>query len=465
MTTSSTTKRERNRVAAASLVGTALEWYDFYLYSAAAALVFNKIMFVQSTDPTVATMLAFGTFAAGYLVRPLGGLIFGYIGDKVGRRNVLIMTLLIMGVATTLMAFVPTYAVVGGWAPVILVTLRVIQGIGAGAEFGGASIMSVEFAEPKRRGFLGSFPMVGVFLGLLLSSAAFALVASLPEEQFLSWGWRIPFAASIFMIGVALYIRLRITETPAFKEAQKKQEGKNKEVAPIASVFRHEKRAMLTVLGTQIASNTVSYLNLTFLASYLTKNLGMNSSIGPIVIGVAAAVAMVTVPALAALSDRIGRKAVVLGGIVFCALFVYPYFWIIDSTQSPLWITVAVAAMVGIGVAGTVAPQGAYFAELFTARSRFTGFAFSREFAGATFGGFTPLIAVALVAAAGGQSWLLALYVIATCVVGGTMVALLSPETRHHRLDAVTIEELRGLDDTTTSASESRETNTSRQIV
>jgi MHS family shikimate/dehydroshikimate transporter-like MFS transporter len=446
MSSTEVTRRERVKVAAASMVGTALEWYDFYLYGAAAALVFNKIIFVNS-DPTVATILAFATFAIGYLVRPLGGLIFGRIGDVVGRRSVLVITLLTMGTATLLMAFVPTYEQAGIWAPVILVVLRLVQGIGAGAEFGGAAILSVEYAAPKRRGFLGSWPMVGVFVGLLMSSGAFALVSRLPEDQFLSWGWRIPFAASLLVIAVALYIRLRISESPAFEEAKAKATADETEaVAPISTVFKSEKRGMLVVFGTQIASNTVAYLNLTFLTAYLTGTLGMGSSLGPTVITIAALVTIGTIPLLGALSDRIGRKPVVLGGIVFSALFIYPYFWLIDGTQSEFWITVAVTLSLSLGVAATVGPQAAYFSELFTARARFTGLAFSRELAGATSGGLTPLIAVALVAAAGGESWLLSLYVIGACLVGGLIVGL-GPETLNRKITAISVEELHGEDE------------------
>lgn len=427
------------RTAVAALVGSALEWYDFYLYSTAAALVFNKIIFT-ALDPTAATLAAFGTLAVGYVVRPLGGLIFGRLGDVVGRRTVLVVTLLVMGLSTVLMAFVPTYAQVGLLAPVILILLRVVQGIGAGAEYGGAAILSAENAPPGRRGLWGSFPAIGVYLGLLLASAAFALVTQLPPDQFLSWGWRVPFAASIVVIGVALAIRLRLAESPAFLEAQ--ASGAEATVSPIRDVLRHEKTAGLVLIGSQTPQNVVAYLNLTFMAAYLTGTLKLAASVGPVAVTLGTLATMVTLPLFGALSDRVGRRPVVLFGIGFSAAFVFPYFWIIDGTRATVPITLAIVASLGIGVGAMFGPQGAYFSELFTARSRFTGLAFSREVAGAISGGLTPIIAVALVAAASGSSWLVALFVVASCLIGFVATAL-GPETRGRSLTATTVADLR----------------------
>ncbi|MEU1300688.1 MFS transporter [Streptomyces shenzhenensis] len=426
-------------MAAAALVGSALEWYDFGLYGLAAGLVFNKVIFVNS-DPTVATLLAFATFGVAYFIRPLGGLIFGRLGDIMGRRKILVVTLLVMGISTTLMAFVPTYAQAGIWSPVILVLLRVVQSIGAGAEFGGAAIMSVEHAAARRRGMWGSWPMVGIFLGSVMGSGAFALVASLPEEQFLSWGWRIPFAASALIIAFALWIRLRIPESPAFVEAKPDQQKRT--VAPLSSAFRHEKKGMFVLFGTMVASNTVVYLNV-FLPAYLTGTVNLAPSVAPTAGVVASAATIVTLPLFGALSDRIGRRPVVLGGVAFCALSIYPFFWIVDGTRSPLWITVALVAIFAIGVSAISGPQAAFFSELFTARARYASLAFSREVAGATAGGLTPLIAAALVAAGNGKPWLLSVYVVAACVFGGVVLAL-GPETRGRKLEALTIDELRG---------------------
>ncbi|WP_227998982.1 MFS transporter [Nocardia australiensis] len=433
-------RRETIRVAAASLVGSALEWYDFYLYGTAAALVFNRIIFVNA-NPAVATMAAFATFAVGYFIRPLGGLIFGRLGDVVGRKNVLIITLLVMGTSTALMAFIPTYAQVGIWSPIILIILRAIQGIGAGAEFGGAAILSVEHANPRARGLQGAWPAVGVYLGLLMASATFALITQLPQEQFLAWGWRIPFAASVVVIAVAVFIRLRLSESPAFLEAKEEEEKKAIPVAPLKDVFRFEWKSMVTLIGMQTPQNVVAYINLTFIAAYLTGTLKLANTIGPVAVAVATGTTMVTLPLFGALSDRIGRKPVILFGIGFSAVFVYPYFWIIDNTRSTLGVTLAVVASVGIGVGAMFGPQGAYFSELFTSRSRFTGLAFSREVASALSGGLTPLIAVALVAAASGSPRLVALYVIAACAIG-FLATLVGPETRGRSLRTTSRTEL-----------------------
>ncbi|MFF4752146.1 MFS transporter [Streptomyces sp. NPDC002514] len=428
----------RRRVLLASLVGSALEWYDFYLYGTAAALVFGKVIF-PSFDTTASLLASFGTLAIGYLVRPLGGLVFGRLGDLVGRKKVLILTLLIMGGSTFAMAFVPTYATAGVWAPIILVVLRAVEGLGAGAEYGGAAILASEFSAPRRRGLYGSAPSVGVYIGILMASGAFALVTQLPEDQFLAWGWRIPFAASAVVIGVALFIRMRLAESPAFVEAQERT--REEVVSPVRDVLSSEWRAGLVVFGLQTAQNVVAYLNLTFLAAYLTGTLKLSSSVGPVAVTVGTAVTVLTLPVFGRLTDRVGRKPVALAGAVFSAVFAFPYFWVVDHVRTPLAITLVVVVSMGIGVGCMFAPQAAYYTELFTARSRFTGLALYREIAGAVTGGLTPLIAVALVAAAGGRSWGVSLFVIGACAIGALAVGL-GPETRGRDLSVTTVAEL-----------------------
>ncbi|CAM5630606.1 MULTISPECIES: MFS transporter [Streptomyces] len=436
---SATATAYRRRVLLASLVGSALEWYDFYLYGTAAALVFNKIIF-PSSDPTASLLASFGTLAVGYFVRPLGGLLFGRLGDLFGRKRVLVITLVVMGASTVGMALVPTYGQVGVLAPVLLVLLRAVQGLGAGAEYGGAAILAAEFSQPRRRGLFGAAPSVGVYVGILLASGAFALVTQLPEDQFLAWGWRVPFAASVLVIAVALVIRLRLTESPAFEAAQERSESA--EVSPVREVVRTEWKAGLVVFGLQTAQNVVAYLNLTFLAAYLTDTLELSSSTGPVAVTVGTAVTALTLPLFAHLTDRVGRKPIALAGTVFSGAFVFPYFWIIDHAHTSLTVTLAVVVSMGIGVGCMFAPQAAYYSELFTARSRFTGLALYREVAGAVTGGLTPLIAVALVAATGGRSWSVALFVVASCAIGGLAVGL-GPETRGRDLTATTVDALR----------------------
>jgi MFS family permease len=425
-------------VAAASLIGSALEWYDFYLYGTAAALVFNRIIFVNS-NPTVATLAAFTTFAFGYFIRPLGGLIFGRLGDLVGRKRVLVTTLIIMGSATVLMAALPTYAQVGIWSPILLVVLRLVQGLGAGAEYGGAAIFSVEHANPRRRGLHGAWPSAGVYLGLLLAAGVFAIVTQLPEAQFLAWGWRIPFLLSIVVIVVALIIRLRLTESPAFLAARATEKAP---ATPVKEAFGREKKGMLALVLAQTPQNVVSSVNLAFITAYLAGTLKLANSVGPLAITIGTAVTMLSLPLWGLLSDRVGRRPVLLVGMVFSALFAFPYFWLIDGARTSVAITIAIVASLGIGIGAMFGAQAAYFAELFTAGARFTGLAFSRELAGALSAGTTPLIAVALVAAAGGSSWLVSLFIVLACLIGVVSV-LMTKETRGRNMRATTVDELK----------------------
>ncbi|UPL15897.1 MFS transporter [Microbacterium galbinum] len=441
MNASPTTPTKKNSmlgVGAAALVGSALEWYDFYLYGTAAALVFNRIIFVNS-DPVVATLAAFATFAVGYLIRPLGGLIFGRMGDTLGRKRVLVLTLLIMGVATFLMGLTPSYEQIGIWAPIMLIVLRLVQGIGAGAEFGGAAIFSVEHADPRRRGLHGAWPSAGVYLGLLMASGVFAVVTQLPEDQFLAWGWRIPFLLSAVVVIVALIIRLRLAESPAFVAMQAEEHAP---VSPVKTVFAQEKTGMLTLFLAQLPQNVVSSINLAFITAYLVGNLQLSASVGPVATTIGTAVTMVLLPAFGALSDRIGRRPVILFGIVFSGIFAFPYFWLIGGGEAPALVVMAIVLSLGLGVGAMFGPQAAYFAELFTGGARFTGLAFSRELAGAVSAGTTPLIAVALVAATGGATWAVSLFIVAACVVGAIAV-FFGGETRGRRMSATTVADLK----------------------
>lgn len=436
--TTSTKKNSMLGVGAAALVGSALEWYDFYLYGTAAALVFNRIIFVNS-DPVVATLAAFATFAVGYLIRPLGGLIFGRMGDTLGRKRVLVLTLLIMGVATFLMGLTPSYEQIGIWAPIMLIVLRLVQGIGAGAEFGGAAIFSVEHADPRRRGLHGAWPSAGVYLGLLMASGVFAVVTQLPEDQFLAWGWRIPFLLSAVVVIVALIIRLRLAESPAFVAMQSDEHAP---VSPVKTVFAQEKTGMLTLFLAQLPQNVVSSINLAFITAYLVGNLQLSASVGPVATTIGTAVTMVLLPVFGALSDRIGRRPVILFGIVFSGIFAFPYFWLVGGGEAPALVVVAIVLSLGLGVGSMFGPQAAYFTELFTGGARFTGLAFSRELAGAVSAGTTPLIAVALVAATGGATWAVSLFIVAACVVGAIAV-FFGGETRGRRMSATTVADLR----------------------
>ena len=409
-------------VIVASLVGSALEWFDYFLYGTAAALVFNVIMFPKG-DPFVSTLLAYATFALGFMIRPLGAAFFGALGDRIGRKKVLVLTLIIMGLATTLIGCVPSYESIGVWAPITLVALRLLQGFGAGAEFGGAVIFAAENTA-ARRGFYGAFPGVGVYIGLLLGAGVFALLTQLPQDDFLSWGWRVPFLSSVLLIGLALAIRLKLDETAAFEELQK-QDGVSKQ--PLRDLLRSEKRSLAVVAGSQVAQSGVSYIYQTFVVSYIVSALAMSSSVGPIGVAAAAAVAVFTTPMFGALSDRFGRKRVYLFGALFSAAFAFPFFWLV-TTATTGGVVLAMVLGISIGIACMLGVQGAFFSEMFPAKTRFSGLTLGREISAALSGGLAPVVALALSKWAGGGYWPVALLAIAMSLLTAFAISA-APET------------------------------------
>jgi MFS transporter, MHS family, shikimate and dehydroshikimate transport protein len=410
------------RVVTGALVGTALEWYDFFIYGTAAALVFNRLFFPQA-DPAVGTLTAFLTFGVGFVFRPLGGILFGHIGDRIGRRETLILTTLVMGVSTGVIGLLPTYDSIGVWAPTLLVVLRVLQGLGAGAEFGGASTLLAEHAPPARRGYYTSFAQTGVQIGLVLATVSFLLVGLLPEDQLYSWGWRVPFLVSFALIGVALYVRLRVEESPVFRAMAKEQRVIK---LPVLETLRSYPRNMLIGVGAHIADTAAVYLFATFTVSYATGTLGIPRGTvltGVIVFGV---VVIALQPVYGALSDRIGRKPLNVFSVVFLAAFIFPFFWLL-RTEQPVLVVLALVVATALGVAPMIAVQPAFYAELFGARVRYSGFATSRE-VGAALAGFTPLIAASMITA-DGDPWWVALYMIGLCAI--SLVAFLAaPEMK-----------------------------------
>ena len=418
--------------ARAALVGSTLEWYDFSLYATATALVFNHVMF-PAADPAVGTILAFSTFAVGFLARPLGGVIFGHFGDRLGRKKILVITLLMMGVATTLIGVLPTYESVGILAPALLVVLRIVQGLGAGAEFGGAAVLSVEHAAPQARGVQGSWTVVGVFAGLVLASATFTALLQMPEQAFLEWGWRIPFLGSILIVVVALVIRLRIAESPEFTE-MKKTETVTK--FPLATLVREQKKPLVVVMASQAGQSAVSYVYLTFIIAYATQQLDLSPSVATIAVACAAVAAIITMPLFGALSDRIGRRPVILGGMFFSAAFAFPFFAIADVGTN-LAIIVAMVIGVGIGSAAMLGPSPAYYTELFPPQVRYSGLGLGRELAGALSGGFAPMVAAALVVQSGGASWSVALLLTVVAGVTAAVVWKWGPETLQRQAPVV----------------------------
>jgi MFS transporter, MHS family, shikimate and dehydroshikimate transport protein len=409
-------------VALASLIGTTIEWYDFFLYGTAAALVFNRLFFPNS-DPLMGTLLAFGTFAVGFFARPVGGIVIGHYGDKIGRKSMLVLTLVIMGVATFLIGLLPTYAQIGPWAAVALVVLRLAQGFGVGGEWGGAVLMAVEHAPPGRRGFYGSWPQIGVPAGLALSTAVFAVFSRLPEDQFLSWGWRVPFLVSAVLVGVGLVIRMKIVETPAFSK-MKGQSGEARQ--PIVEVLRAYPREVLLAMGARVAENGAFYIYSAFVLAYWTQQLHMPQ---PLILNAmlfAAICELAAIPFYGALSDRLGRRPVYLFGAVMTAVLAFPLFWLME-TGSVLLMTVAMFVVFMFSHAPMYGPQAAFLSEMFGTRVRYSGASLGAQLASVLAGGLSPIIAAALLRSYGRTA--VALYVIFMAAV--TIVAVIAASETH----------------------------------
>ncbi|PRY43948.1 MFS transporter [Umezawaea tangerina] len=405
------------RVAFASSAGNAVELYDFLLYGTASALVFDKLFF-PSFDERIGTLLSLATFGVGFLARPLGGVVIGHFGDRVGRRAMLVVTLTVTGVCTALIGVLPTYSSVGLLAPVLLVLLRLVQGFFLGGEQGGATLMVVEHAPPDRAGWYGSWTFLGSPLGLLLASAAMSLSVSASGEDFLDWGWRVPFLVSLVLVGVGLYVRLSVQESPVFRETRAKGETVR---LPIAEVLRGHWRRVLLGAGVNFGFNMFIFVLATFAASYGTKQLGMPRSVllnATLVGSFAQAVAILV---FARLSDRVGRLPVMLGGAGFLAVFAFPLFWLLDTRQPGL----VVLAMV-IGFAGSAAifgPMPAYYAELFGPKIRYTGVSVSYQLGAVLGGGLSPVVAAALLGlTADHASWPVSLYLVGGALVSGLCV-------------------------------------------
>ena len=415
--------RTQRRVLMASAVGSALEWYDFALYGTASALIFGELFFPK-LDTNMGILASFATFGVGFFARPFGGLVFGHLGDKIGRKPVLVFTLLLVGGGTFLIGLLPTYDSIGIWAPILLVVLRLVQGFGAGAEYGGAVILAVEYAPPGKRGLYGAFAPIGVVLGIMLAQAVFAIFSLMPKEEFLSWGWRVPFLLSIFVIALGIYIRSKVMETPVFQQAIEKRQVLR---APVLEAIKRHPREFFVVIGARLAENGLGYLFPVFALSYMTKNLGLPR--GTILMGlvIASFVQIFAVLGFSALSDKIGRRPVYIGAAIFCALFAFPFFMLVN-TQSTSLIYLALVLAIAVGVGGMFGPQAAYFAELFGPRIRYSGFAFARELGSILAGGPAPFIATWLLMKGDGAPWLVAIYIIVLSVITAIAVYC-GPET------------------------------------
>ena len=419
-------QRQLRQVILASFIGTTIEWYDFFLYGTAAALVFNRLFF-PTLDPLAGTLSAYGTFAVGFVARPLGGAVFGHYGDRIGRKTMLVWSLLIMGVATALIGLIPTYDRIGVWSPILLVALRFVQGIGVGGEWGGAVLMAVEHSGGGRRGFHGSWPQMGVPAGLLLSTAVFALLSALmPDEQFLAWGWRVPFLVSVALIGVGLFVRLRILETPAF---EKLKETRRESRTPLLDVLRQHPREVVVGMGMRFAQNVLFYIYTVFVLSYGEKTLGYPRStmLGAIVL--TSLIGLFSIPFWSHLSDRVGRRPVYLAGAVISLLFAFPFFWLLERGAG--FVALAIILAMNVGHDLMYGPMAAYLSELFGTSVRYSGASLVYQLTSVFSGGLAPFIATLLMVRYG--SGAVAGYLMACCAL--TVVATwFAPETHRAEL-------------------------------
>jgi metabolite-proton symporter len=417
-------------VAFASLIGTTIEWYDYFLYGTAAVLVLNQLFF-PTFDPLAGTLAALTTSLVGFVARPIGGIVIGHYGDRIGRKSMLVLTLMIMGTATFLIGLLPTYAQLGPSAAVLLVLLRLAQGFGVGGEWGGAILMAVEHAPATRRGFYGSWPQMGVPAGLLLSTLVFVPFSQMSQESFLSWGWRVPFLISIVLVGVGLIIRVRILETPAF---QRMKEKRQEAPQPVIEVLRHYPKEVLVAMGARLAENGIFYLYSVFVLIYATQHVGMDRNIMLTAIVLAAFLELLTIPLFGLLSDIVGRRPVYLFGAVSAGVFAYPLFWMLD-TGSTAFVRAALILGLSLSHAAMYAPQGAFFSELFGARVRYSGASLGVQLASVIAGGMSPILATTLLKYGYGRG-ALALYVAGMALITTISIAV-ATETVRHDIDHV----------------------------
>jgi MFS transporter, MHS family, shikimate and dehydroshikimate transport protein len=405
------------KVVVASFIGTTIEWYDYFIYGTAAALVFPALFFPDFSE-LAGTLLSFSTFAVGFAARPLGGVIFGHYGDRIGRKAMLVTTLLIMGVATFLVGCLPTFDQVGVWAPILLVALRLVQGLGLGGEWGGAVLMAVEHSPENQRGLNGSWPQMGVPAGLVLGTGVFAAVSAISGNAFEVWGWRVPFLLSIVLIGVGLFIRLSIYESPAFSRVR---ESGTEARMPIVDVFRTYPRNVLLGVGSRIGIDAAFYILAVYSLTHVSANLGLSQNIGLLAVSIAALIEIFTIPAFASLSDRVGRKPVLIAGAALLGVWPFPFFALLN-TKSTLLIILALVVGLAVAHAAVYGVQGSFYAELFGTRVRYSGASFSYQISGIFGGALAPLIATSLYPTGG--TTLIAAYVAAVCVLSILCYAL-----------------------------------------
>ncbi|SPM38799.1 MFS family permease [Mycobacterium numidiamassiliense] len=416
-------RRRLRTVVTASLLGTTVEWYDFFLYATAAGLVFNKLFFPNASS-FVGTLLAFATFAVGFVMRPVGGLVFGHIGDRIGRKRSLALTMLIMGFATALIGVLPSAAQIGIWAPVLLLVLRILQGFALGGEWGGAVLLAVEHSPGDRRGRYGAIPQIGLALGLALGTGIFAyLQVALGSADFLAYGWRIAFLLSLVLVAVGIVVRLKVDETPAFQELRDIEAAST---VPVRDIFRGARARRNTLLGLLARWAEGSAFNTwgVFAISYATGALGFHKVPVLLVVTIAALVMAVLLPVSGVLSDRFGPRRVYLAGVVLYGLATFPVFALFGSKNLVLF-GLAMVVVFGVVHALFYGAQGTLFSSLYPTRSRYTGLSFVYQFSGIYASGVTPMILTALIAAQHGAPWLACGYLVGTAVISVVATSLL----------------------------------------
>jgi MFS transporter, MHS family, shikimate and dehydroshikimate transport protein len=385
-------------IAFAGTIGTIIEWYDFLIYGTAAALVFNS-QFFPNVDPRIGTLAALGTFTVGFLARPIGGAIFGHFGDRLGRKSMLMLTMICMGLSTAAIGLLPTYAQIGILAPILLVLLRVVQGIALGGEWGGASLMVLEHAPANRRGLFGSLVQVGFPIGLVSASAMFSLVSMLPDADFKTWGWRIPFLVSVLLIAIGLFVRARLPETPVFETLKARGQIAR---TPLAEMLKNP-RSFLVATGLKLSEVSWVYMLTVFVVVYATTKLGLPKSLMLNAIVLGALLELFTIPLFGYISDLYGRRPLYFAGVAFTLLFAFPLFWLLDM-KTPEIVILAVVVALNLGHGLMFAPESTYFPELFGPNVRYSGASLGFQVSAAIGGGFAPIIAAALAAYTGGTT-------------------------------------------------------------
>lgn len=407
------------KVAMASFIGTTIEYYDFFIYGTAAALVFPQLFFPDAT-PLMGTLLSFATFGVGFLARPVGGIIFGHFGDRVGRKQMLIISLVGMGLCTLLMGMLPGYAQIGIAAPILLTILRLVQGVMVGGEWGGATLMAVEHAPKGKKGFYGAFPQTGAPAGTALATVAFLAVAQMPDEAFLSWGWRLPFLASAVLVVVGLVIRLSISESPVFAAAREQQELVK---VPLVEAFKRHPKEIFLIAGTYLSQGVLAYITMSYLVNYASKIVGLDRSMALLGVLIAALVAVVLYPVFGALSDTWGRKTMYFIGAVAMLLSIWPAFAMINTGTVAGFIA-AVVLIFGIAMPPAAGVTGSLFSMVFSREVRYTGASVGYTISQIAGPAFAPTIATALFAAYG-TSDAIVVYLVIVAVISCVSVALL----------------------------------------